>query len=60
LFVNTIAAFFLDEDDALEELAIKSSTNFINYYAATQYSLTPLIYRINKNEIFDVGNMGKW
>ncbi|XP_068908898.1 glutamate receptor ionotropic, kainate 2-like [Tenebrio molitor] len=50
-------AFFLDENDALEELAIKSSTNFINYYAATQYSLTPLIYRINKNEIFDVGNM---
>ncbi|XP_063930572.1 glutamate receptor ionotropic, kainate 2-like isoform X2 [Zophobas morio] len=50
-------AFFIDEDEPLDELAIKSSANFINYYAATQYFLNPLIYKIKRNEISEVGNI---
>ncbi|XP_044259006.1 glutamate receptor ionotropic, kainate 2-like isoform X1 [Tribolium madens] len=54
-------AFFLNEDAALDKLAITSATNYINNYAATQYSLNfildPKIYRIKKNEIYNVGNL---
>ena len=53
------AAFFIDEDEPLDELAIKSSANFINYYAATQYFVNPLIYKIKRNEISEMGNIGK-